>query len=991
MGQLVPQSIKTLFGGVSRQPVTVRRENQVEECTNAMPSIVSGGFEKRPATQYINRLTTLENRLIGSEDFDNSTYWALSGTGTIIDVSNNNVYLHPFGATVFELTDNDNSNFVTIEQNITTDAVDTEEFIFSIDIHEGTLTGGGGIITLTWDDASFAQISFLTDGTISTHGGAQYVASGVDDLGLGWFRFFVWASNTNSATTLTASVGVGLAVSDTGSICISRAQVERVDFQDQIQPSPYAYTDVGSFDRQSVPGISGEEYFVHQIDRDPTEQYILMVCEGQIHIYDTLSGEAKQVMFGDSTRYFAVDLDFTEVGAKEENHIYYAPYETEIDYTITWRNCTAATPNGVLKIYHSVDGFSWDLVHTETVSTENGSSETTETITGYSYVKVEVDTADTTGTISVKGVYKDTGYLYAGNPVPEDFDAVSVADHTFLCNKNVVVRLGGVGNPDYTSILGTYQKFSSVPAASSTNLGKLAHITGDDVDKFSGYWVVSIQEGSDYYWEETASPYINNVFDPSTMPIEIIREATGRFTVASAPWGSRPAGDEDSNPPPSFVGSTLSSIFFYRGRLGVLSNESVILSRLDDIFSWFAEKATEVLNTDPIDRVSGTEKITLLKYAVPFRKLLFITADTMQFELSATDVLTPETAALDPSTSYTASPYCRPALMGDTLYFSAQRPGGSTVFEYYFDEDTLTNSAVDVTKHIGDYIEGDIIQMRADPVTGTLFALATGNNAALYVYRTFWDDENKVMSSWFKYTFGDESTTFIHGFAIFSGYLVLVYETPDGIFMDQMTIEQETAHSGLGYAPLLDNRTEIYGIYDSVFDETTWYSPWLPSSDTTQVVLGADFDDAGLTLLTSIDGYAITASGDYSAHPVYVGNKYTMSVELSKIFLRDQDNSAILEGTLKLRDITFSHQTTGYYKVEVSPTFRDTYTYEFTGYIVGDSQTLIGEQPLQTGTFKVPVKTDAKTVTITITNDTQLPCVITSASWRGFFSEISRR
>ncbi len=53
MGQIVEQAIATLFGGVSRQPASVRRPNQVEEMQNALASVVTGGFEKRPATQTL--------------------------------------------------------------------------------------------------------------------------------------------------------------------------------------------------------------------------------------------------------------------------------------------------------------------------------------------------------------------------------------------------------------------------------------------------------------------------------------------------------------------------------------------------------------------------------------------------------------------------------------------------------------------------------------------------------------------------------------------------------------------------------------------------------------------------------------------------------------------------------------------------------------------------------------------------------------------------
>jgi len=998
MGQLVPQTIKTLFGGVSRQPVAVRRENQVETSDNAMPSIVSGGFEKRPCTQFISVLHTLENLITYSELLTNAA-WVTSDM-TVTEVTENALWAttHPYGAAMFQCEDTSALAYgsVTNAVNLTDVTIVTDEYIFSVDLKAGG-TQDQVTLSITWEDASFASASFnLTTGVEVDNDGGEYISSDIEDLGDGWYRCYVWVSNSNGQAAPSCAITVGIAAVSTGSIIATRAQFEQVGYATQIEPSPYAYTVARQYIRQPTPGTGGEEYFTHSIDRDPTEQYMVLLAEGQIHIYDTLSGDAKQVIVGDSTKYFATDMVVTTAGTKQETRIYYDPQETEIEYALAWSGVTTGAPSEVVKIYHSVDGISWDEMYAETITTAAGTSTTTESLVVggdmYIYVKVECTTAGATGKITVKGTYQDTGMLWEGSPAPEDFTACSVADHSFIANKLITVTMGGIGHPDgYTVKNGTYQTFADLPGAAAGYKNELAYVNGDDVDTFSGYWVVCKQD-TGYFWTETVSPDIQNVFDETTMPFELVREPQGRFTLSAATWTGRATGDEDSNPNPAFVDNTISDIFFYRGRLGILTGESSWLSSSIDIYSWFAEKAVEVLDTDPIDRISGTEKITLLQYAVPFRKLLFITADTMQFELSSDGVLTPQSAALDPSTSYTASPFCKPALMGDTLYFAAVRPGGSTVFEYYFDDDTLSNTATDITKHIGDYIEGDILQMQADPVTGTLFVLASGDSASLFVYRAFWDDNAKVMSSWFKYTF-NKGNAFIHGFALFSGYLVVICETSDGLLLLQSPIEREPPHAGMAYTPLLDQRVELIGTYSAGQDKTTWYTPYDPNINTI-VVLGGDFASHGETPgrvleVTEVAG-TLVASGDYSDATCYIGNLYTMDVVLSRIYLRDNDGSTVLDGNLKLRDIQFSHEDTGYYQVDVTPFARDTYTYEYTGYNVSGGEVLLDEAPVQDGIFKVPVKTDAHSVTIGISNDTQFPCTITSATWRGFFSEISR-
>ena len=51
--------IKALFNGVSRQPHNVRLTSQVQEANNTLLSVVTGGFEKRPASQHVLTLSGL--------------------------------------------------------------------------------------------------------------------------------------------------------------------------------------------------------------------------------------------------------------------------------------------------------------------------------------------------------------------------------------------------------------------------------------------------------------------------------------------------------------------------------------------------------------------------------------------------------------------------------------------------------------------------------------------------------------------------------------------------------------------------------------------------------------------------------------------------------------------------------------------------------------------------------------------------------------------
>ena len=52
-------------------------------------------------------------------------------------------------------------------------------------------------------------------------------------------------------------------------------------------------------------------------------------------------------------------------------------------------------------------------------------------------------------------------------------------------------------------------------------------------------------------------------------------------------WGERTVGDLDSAPSPSFIGSKINNVFFFRNRLGFLADDNVILSRAAEFFNFF--------------------------------------------------------------------------------------------------------------------------------------------------------------------------------------------------------------------------------------------------------------------------------------------------------------------------------------------------------------------------------------------------------------------
>jgi hypothetical protein len=922
MGKLIPRAIPTIYGGVTRQPHSVRRPNQVEEGKNALFSVVTGGFEKRPGTQHVAQMTTLDN------------------------------------------------------------------------------------------------------------------------------------------TT---------------------------------------------------------EYRVHPIDRDSSEQYfVLLDPNGEIYVIDTIDGSFKTVTIGDSTRYFLVEatnidatglLDTVSLSdaqsfgfdANDAYRIFHD--DTQFDWEF---KCTDGAI--VFDIEGSADGIVWNDIATGKTGTSGSFSTTVDAVAAgdHNYIRVEVTTAAGTADdhLTLYATFKDKTYLYLDVDGPEDYSLTTVADYTFIVNRNHVARLaeadiGTVTDVARSTVVGTPP--AGLPAPTATgNIYKVI----DDNNEFTSYYV--IDDTVEGVYVEYPDPNAHNAFDQSSLPHQLLREADGSFTFSASNYLARGAGDELLTPAPKFIGETVSDVVFFRERLGFLAGESIYLSRTGFPFSMWPEKAITQLDTDPVEREARATDVNILKFATVFRKLLFCTGERAQWELTALEKFTPTTAAFDRATAYPASPVAPPQPMGDVLYFPSSGQSFTTIYEYFFDESQLSNTAADVTKHVIDYVPNDVLQMAADAQTGTLFALSTGAQNKLYVYRTFFDGTEKIQSSWAEYVFGaTEADAFIHGISVFSGFLVMLIERGDGfIYVEQTPIDREASNAAMGYIPLVDQRQIVTGTYVSAHECTYWDPTWSHSDDA-EVVLGPNFtgDDigrrmtlfyppqkrlvlvsvaAGETLVvddgttsqtytahatttttanrefsisgsdaadagelvtcindatdghptisatdlgagivrldvddpcdgllsaptgTAIDNATISvtdtdqrvaARGEHDDDQAYIGRVYTLTVELSKQYMReDGDSPAILDGRLQIRDITFSHENTGYYKVAVTPLQRTVDNYEFTGRTIGETENQIGSAPIDDrGTFMALVNSNGETVKIEVINDTPFPSVITAATWRGFFNEITRQ
>jgi len=138
----------------------------------------------------------------------------------------------------------------------------------------------------------------------------------------------------------------------------------------------------------------------------------------------------------------------------------------------------------------------------------------------------------------------------------------------------------------------------------------------------------------------------------------------------------------------------------------------------------------------------------------------------------------------------------------------------------------------------------------------------------------------------------------------------------------------------------------------------------------------------------------VTATGDYSTTPVWLGQTYNMTYRFSSPTLKENsgDGKAVVSaGRLQIKFWELQYDTSGYFTAECTPTGRSTQTYKYTGNILGATSAVIGEATLGSGVFRFPVMSKSDRFVLELKNDSFLPCRFVSAGWEGMYSRRSRR
>ena len=490
----------------------------------------------------------------------------------------------------------------------------------------------------------------------------------------------------------------------------------------------------------------------------------------------------------------------------------------------------------------------------------------------------------------------------------------------------------------------------------------------------------------DGVWREGAKTGIPAGVDAATMPHGLVRQNDGSFRFQRMTWANRVAGTEDTAPLPDFVGRQITDIAFHRSRMVLLSGEQANFSQTNDLFNFFPERTTQVSDSDPFALTAPGGSVALLRWAVPFRRTLFLTANAAQFEVSAGEALSPRTASIELTTRYSHSLQCRPAVVGDSLFMVADDGPFSAVLEYYYDDTTLSNTATDVSRHVRSYLPGRAVQLAGDSVSGNVFLRTATDKTSVYVYTYHWVNNTPVQQAWHRWTMGT-GLEIISMALLDGGLFVAVRNTASGVvWLERIPVSRPTA-GAFPFMPRLDRHRVSRGTWNAGTGRTTWTHP--VDLGTAALAEPAVLDRGRITL--SREGAGVySAPGNWSDVDVMVGLPFDSYVTMSRLYPRNGD-VVLFTGRTQLRLIELQYVDTSQFDVEVQSEGRAPFVKPFSASILGAGGTQINVLPIRTGVFRVPVGSENTRATIIFRNNSRYPHLITGASWAATYHDNVRQ
>ena len=412
-----------------------------------------------------------------------------------------------------------------------------------------------------------------------------------------------------------------------------------------------------------------------------------------------------------------------------------------------------------------------------------------------------------------------------------------------------------------------------------------------------------------------------------------------------------------------------------------------------------------------------SERSSPIEWIIPVEDSILAFSSTTQFQVRAADadVLTPLTGEMFRLSNLEMNPNVRPKLSGAQVLFATEYFGYTHFREFNFYNQRNTKlglnlgSSLDVTNYVPKYIEGTITHWDVGQNIDAAVVVSAEDKKDVFIYKYLWQTgevgQQKIQRSWSQWRFNQD----VQWVKFIDNALYMLVTDDDGTyFCVQLNDEVEVAATPqihldrLVQFPAPDfvaQSGQVTGTYNATTDVTTFTLPYTPSDKAFAIVRFTNDTKQGLKLgETSSTQLVCDEKGDWTESDVAFGEPYKFEYEFNTGYVPDTNEAGTrrvgqLAGRTQILRWTVNHVDTGAYRLRVTRENRNNDTVvDFRSRVLNVSNSTLDEADnvLDSGSITAPVCSRNDKCSVTVESDSWLPVTVTSASWKGVYSDRER-
>lgn len=713
--------------------------------------------------------------------------------------------------------------------------------------------------------------------------------------------------------------------------------------------------------------------FIHTMQRDSNEFYILVISTTAIRVFDQYGVERS--VSGSASYLSGITDPARQLSATTVNDFTFIVNKNK---TVAKMNAVSSSRNPEALVYVKKGEYSTEYrIKITKAGTAYNSTYTTMSSTQSS------DALTQSAEASIQTTNIRNNLLTFNTSMPPNISLTTYGNVIhFESTDGVEFEIeteDDVGDTVLLSFKDTVADFKKLPPEGPTGF-KIA-VVGDNTKGQDDYYVELRQPETNgsQVWKETLKDGIQYGLLNSTLPHKLVSNANGTFTFSGLTWDERKVGDDDTNPFPSFVDNKINDIFFYKNRLGMLSGENCIMSENGSFYNFFAKTVLTTLDSAPIDVAVSNNQVSILKHAVPFDSSLLLFSDLNQFRLEGDGILSNETISINVSTSFEADLTAKPVGAGKNVYFATSRNFFSGIREYFVDSEVETNDAADISAHVPKYISGQVTDLAASSNEDMLLVKGSEDAQTIYVYSYYWQGREKLQSAWSKWKFTGTVRNFLFNK---SDIYIVTDDAQGGTILEKISLN------------------EVAGATNSITNAT---KPFIPLLDRLHKIVQADYANGVFNppyanptaVVVGDDGSYYSTVAQYNANipptgTFYYGVPYLFEYTFSPIVMKLAEQP-VTDGRLQLRNMTLAFNDVGTFETVVTHKARNPKSTIFNANTLDSSTSQLNTVSIGSGSYRFSVLGEASNVDVILKNNAYTPCTFQSAEWEGIFNTRNRR